>query len=59
MHLIFHGAYFQTVPFYHHEQVQEWMPKSKLIIYKDQGHDVLITRWRAINEEIETFLISK
>ncbi|CAO3655527.1 unnamed protein product [Mucor hiemalis] len=57
--LVIWGDKDTTVPFYHHEQVQEWLPKSKLVVYKDQGHDVLITRWKSVNEEIETFLISK
>lgn len=50
---------FQTVPFKCHKEAQKLLPKAKLLVYKDKGHDVLITRWRSVNEEIETFLISK
>lgn len=47
------------MPFYHSQEAQELLPKAKLIVFEDQGHDVLITRWRSVNEEIETFLIAK
>ncbi|KAI9480694.1 MAG: Alpha/Beta hydrolase protein [Benjaminiella poitrasii] len=46
-----------TVPFYHSEEAKRLLPNAKLVVYKDQGHDVLITKWRSVNEDIESFLM--
>ncbi|KAL7330314.1 hypothetical protein PS15p_205279 [Mucor circinelloides] len=46
-----------TVPFYHSEEAQRLIPQAKLVVLKDQGHDALITKWKSVNEEIESFLM--
>ena len=33
------------------------IPQAKLVVLKDQGHDALITKWKSVNEEIESFLM--
>ncbi|KAI8646478.1 Alpha/Beta hydrolase protein [Parasitella parasitica] len=45
------------VPFYHSEEATKLVPQAKLVVFKDQGHDVLITKWKLVDEEIETFLM--
>ncbi|KAI7894251.1 Alpha/Beta hydrolase protein [Mucor mucedo] len=54
--LIIWGDQDTTVPFKRHKEAQAFIPNSKLIVYKGRGHDVLITRWRSVNKDIETFL---
>ncbi|GAA5810418.1 hypothetical protein MFLAVUS_003839 [Mucor flavus] len=48
-----------TVPFDNSQEAQQLMPNAKLIVHEDKGHDVLITLWRTVNQEIEEFLTSK
>jgi pimeloyl-ACP methyl ester carboxylesterase len=46
----------QTVPFKNHVQLQLLLPNAKLSVFKNHGHDVLITSWKSVNSEIKSFL---
>ncbi|KAI7903769.1 Alpha/Beta hydrolase protein [Cokeromyces recurvatus] len=45
-----------TVPFYHSEEAKRLLPNAKMMVYKDQGHDVLLTKWKSVNANIINFL---
>ncbi|KAG1142180.1 hypothetical protein G6F37_006816 [Rhizopus arrhizus] len=54
--LVVWGDQDKTVPFKHHVQLQLLLPNAKLSVFKNHGHDVLITSWKSVNSEIKSFL---
>ncbi|EIE79339.1 hypothetical protein RO3G_04044 [Rhizopus delemar RA 99-880] len=54
--LVVWGDQDKTVPFKNHVQLQLLLPNAKLSVFKNHGHDVLITSWKSVNREIKSFL---
>lgn len=49
-------AILKTVPFRHHTLLQKHMPQATISRYEGAGHDVLLTHWPQVGENIAQFL---
>ncbi|KAI9248585.1 Alpha/Beta hydrolase protein [Phascolomyces articulosus] len=54
--LVVWGTADVTVPFRHSQRLAKLIPQSKLIVYEEAAHDVLISRHPQVNLEIKEFL---
>ncbi|KAG2221902.1 hypothetical protein INT45_013238 [Circinella minor] len=54
--LVIWGTDDVTVPFRHSQLLKKLIPQSKLSVYEDAAHDVLISRYPQVNLEIKEFL---
>ncbi|KAI9315889.1 Alpha/Beta hydrolase protein [Dichotomocladium elegans] len=54
--LVIWGDKDKTVPFHDSQRLQEIMPKARLIRYEGSGHDVIITRYQSVDQDIIEFL---
>ncbi|RCH84729.1 hypothetical protein CU097_003451 [Rhizopus azygosporus] len=55
--LLIWGDQDKTVPFHNHVQVHSSLPHAQLVIFNNQGHDVLITSWKSVNAKVKDFLL--
>ncbi|KAJ8652167.1 hypothetical protein O0I10_012225 [Lichtheimia ornata] len=54
--LVIWGDEDKTVPFRHAPRLQQYIPQSQLLRFDGAGHDVLITRYEAVDQAISEFL---
>ncbi|KAI8993553.1 Alpha/Beta hydrolase protein [Pilobolus umbonatus] len=54
--LVIWGDHDKTVPYPSHLKLESLLPRAEISIFKGEGHEVIITQWKQVNELIHQFL---